>query len=269
MRSAKRIGTSSRPARQADCPGRRMARILHVENEPEWLDIARRVLADHDVDSAETYEKALMLIRDNPPYDLALVDLNLERADDGLGGQLLDMLKIERPNTRRIVVTAYPPSGGLRANIFERFGADEILIKGQLGLPDLRLAVSSSLSKLDKAAADEPLSQELTRAKAALKQRYRDWSERVDDVIQERTARADEYLSNAQRLHRQSSQRARAALDGWHVLRRRFTDECARLEALIAAVDTAAKLRSAAEELEHAESRFANEIRIESSGAGA
>ena len=246
-----------------------MARILHVEDEPEWLGIARRMLADHQVDPAETYEKALMLIRDNPPYDLALVDLNLERDNDGLGGQLLDMLKIEHPKIRRIVVTAKPPSGGLRANIFERFGADEILIKGQLGLPDLRLAVSSSLGKINEDEADELLSPELTRGKAALKQRYRDWSEHLEGTIEHRTASASEYLINAQKVHRQSTNRARAGLERWHALQKRFTDECARLEALIDGVDSRATLKSAAEELEYAESRFTSEIRIESSSTGA
>src|SRR5579859_5552258 len=127
-----------------------MARILHVENEQSWIDIVRRQLADHQVDSADTFEKALILLRDSPPYDLALVDLNLERENDGLGGQLLDMLKIEHAGTRRIVVTARPPSGGVMANIFKRYDADEILIKGQLGLPDLRLAVSNSLGRITK-----------------------------------------------------------------------------------------------------------------------
>lgn len=246
-----------------------MARILHVENEPEWLNIVRRVLVDHEVASADTYQEALMLIRDNPPYDLALVDLNLERDNDGLGGQLLDMLKIEHPNTRRIVVTARPPSGGVRANIFERFGADEILIKGQLGLPDLRLAVSSSLGKIKKVEADELPSQELTQGKATLKQRYRDWSEHVGRVIQERTTRAAEYVSNAEKLHRHALHRARTVLGGWHDLQTRFDAECARLESLFAKIETVTQLRSASEELEHAETRFANEIRIASSGTGA
>lgn len=124
-----------------------MARILHVENEPDWIEIVRRALADHDVDSADSYEKALILIRDSPPYDLALVDLNLERENDGLGGEILDLLQVEHPATRRIVATARPPSGSVTRNIFDRYGADEVLIKGQLGLPDLRRAVSASLSK--------------------------------------------------------------------------------------------------------------------------
>jgi CheY-like chemotaxis protein len=245
-----------------------MARILHVENEQEWIEIVRRQLADHQVDSADTFEKALILLRDSPAYDLALVDLNLERDNDGLGRELLDLLKIEHPGTRRIVVTARPPSGGVMANIFERYGADEILIKGQLGLPDLRLAVSNSLGKINKVEAAEPPSQELTRGKAALRQRFRDWSEHVERVIHERTTKAAEYLSNAERLHRHAMHRAKVMLDGWHDLQKRFSAECTRLDTLFAKIDTVAQLRSAVEELEHVETRFANEIKIESSGTG-
>jgi CheY-like chemotaxis protein len=246
-----------------------MARILHVENEPEWLDIVRRALADHQVDSAGTYERALMLLRDSSPYDLALVDLNLEQGNDGLGGEILDLLKLEHPATKRIVVTARPPSGAMMANIIRRYGADEVLIKGQLRLPDLRRAVAGSLGGADETESAEPMPRELAQHKAALRQRYRDWTERVDGVIDERVAKAAEYLTNAQKLHRQSTHRAKASLDGWHALQKKFTDESARLEALIAGVDTATELRSAAEELERAENRFANEIKIESSGTGA
>lgn len=245
-----------------------MARILHVENEEAWIEIARHALADHHVDSADTYEKALILIRDSSPYDLALVDLNLERDNDGLGGEILDLLLLDHPKTRRIVVTARPPSGGLRANIFERYGADEVLIKGQLGLPDLRRAVSSALGRINELDSDEPKTALLTQRMAALRQRYRDWSEHVERVIGDGTAKAAEYLSNAERLHQHSMTHAKASLERWHELRIRFTAECARLDGLLAKVVTAPGLRSASEELERAENRFANEITMESSGIG-
>ena len=246
-----------------------MARILHVDDEPEWLDIVRRALADHQVDSAGTYEKALMLLKDNPPYDLALVDLNLEEGNDGLGGEILDLLKLEHPTTKRIVVTARPPSGAMMENIIRRYGADEVLIKGLLRLPDLRRAVAGSLGGTDETERAQPIPHELAQHKGNLRQRFRDWSEHLEEVIRERIAKASDYLSNVQKLHRQSIPRAKASLERWHALQKRFTDECTRLEALIADVDTAGKLRSAADELEHAENRFANEIKIESSGTGA
>lgn len=244
-----------------------MARILHVENEQAWIEIARSALADHQVDSADTYEKALILIRDSPPYDLALVDLNLVRDNDGLGGEILDLLRLDHPKTRRIVVTARPPSGGLRANIFERYGADEILIKGQYGLPDLRRAVSGSLSRIDEVPAD-PETGEFASRKTELRQRYRDWSEHVERIIGERTAKAADDLTNAERLHGHFMTRAKAGLERWHELQKRFATECARLEKLLAEVATTAELRSASETLGHAESRFAREIEQESNGSG-
>lgn len=124
-----------------------MARIIHVEDDSEWIKFARKALADHTVDSANTYIEALLLIRDNPPYDLALVDLNLERNVDRLGGEILDVLKADYPTTRRIVVTGQPPAGGLRDNLFERYGLDDVIIKGEATLPGIRRIVAGALRR--------------------------------------------------------------------------------------------------------------------------
>ena len=90
-----------------------MARIIRVEDEPDWIEFTRGALADHRVDSASNYAQALELIQGNAPYDIALVDLSLGRDDDRLGGEILDLLKTEYPSTRRIVITGRPPVGGL------------------------------------------------------------------------------------------------------------------------------------------------------------
>jgi hypothetical protein len=125
------------------------------------------------------------------------------------------------------------------------------------------------LAKSNGSEPDTPAPpDQLAQRAAALKQRFRDWSERLERVIHDRTVKATEYLANAEKLHRQTKQRAKTSLAGWHGLQERFTNECTRLDALIAEVDTAAKLKSAEAELERAENRFANEIKIESSGAG-
>jgi predicted nucleotide-binding protein len=124
-----------------------MARIIHVEDEDEWIQQIRRALADHHVDSARNYPEALALISGGAVYDLALVDLNLEEDDDRLGGEVLDLLKADYPATRRIVVTGRPPAGGMRANILRRYGADEIIIKGTTTLPDLRRVVAAALAR--------------------------------------------------------------------------------------------------------------------------
>lgn len=220
-----------------------MARIIHVEDEDEWIKFTRRALADHRVDSANSYSEALSLIRDNTPYDLALVDLNLESGSDGLGNEILDLLKFEYPSTRRIVITARPPVGGLRANIFERYGVEEIIIKGDMTLPDLRKVVAEAL----KRQADE-IPQDVRIRKSELMQRYREWRSQIDNTLRSRILEAQEYARNAGRLHGQSGRRAQSDLDRWLKLQERFRRDCAELEVVlsniklmddtIAAIDT-------------------------------
>jgi nucleoside phosphorylase/CheY-like chemotaxis protein len=123
-----------------------VARIIYVEDELVWLDLTRNALIGHQVDSAGSFREAVALIQQNAPYDLALIDLNLEEGDDRLGGEILDMLKMDYPSTHRIVVTGHPPVGGLRANILDRYGVEEIIIKGHTTLPELRKIVTEVLS---------------------------------------------------------------------------------------------------------------------------
>jgi hypothetical protein len=178
------------------------------------------------------------------------------------------MLRLDHPQTRRIVVTARPPSGGLRANIFDRYDADEILIKGQYGLPDLRRAVSGSLSRIGEVVPAEPETGEFASRKTELRQRFRDWSEHAERIIGERTEKAAEDLSNAEGLHGHFMTRARAGLERWSELNKRCAAECARLDKVLAEVATTDELRSASEKLGQAETRFADEIERESSGSG-
>lgn len=133
-----------------------MARIIHIEDEDEWIQHMRRALADHQVDSARTYEEALSLISGNAPYDLALVDLHLGESNDLLGGEVLDLLKADYPATPRIVITGSPPPGGMGANILRRYMAVELIIKGTTTLPDLRRAVAEALAHDPVPAAGEP-----------------------------------------------------------------------------------------------------------------
>jgi CheY-like chemotaxis protein len=236
-----------------------MARILHVEDEPEWIEITKRALADHRVDSASNYREALDLICGKAPYDLALVDLNLECDDDGLGGEILDILRLDYPATLRIVVTARPPSGSVRANIFERYGAEEILIKGKLALPDLRRAVAEALS-----SEHVDLPQTVRIRKSELVQRYMDWRDRLEQQVQTSIFKAEEYVENVRRIHGQAMAEAQAKLAGWRALKERLKTECAQLEATFNGIHSMEEALSAMGKLEQAESRFADEIRAES-----
>jgi CheY-like chemotaxis protein len=163
-----------------------VARIIYVEDEPEWLDLTRHALAGHQMDAASTFQEAVGLIQAND-YDLALVDLNLQESNDRLGGEILDLLRLDHPDTRLIVVTAHPPIGGLRANIFVRYGVDEVILKGPTTLPDLRRIVTEVLR--GDPAAD--IATDTKIARSELMQRYLDWHGHLERVIRTGTREAD------------------------------------------------------------------------------
>jgi CheY-like chemotaxis protein len=150
-----------------------MARILHVEDDPVWRDLTKDRLADHRVDSARSPEEALQFLQSRAPYDLALVDINLETDSDQRGGEVLDLLRKVYPNTRRIVITAFPPAGSVRENVFRRFEVEEIIIKRDFDTPDLRLIVEEALSQ-----RSGELSRALKLQRSVLRQRYREWQRR-------------------------------------------------------------------------------------------
>ncbi len=233
-----------------------LARILHVEDNPEWIGVVQRALPDYQLDSAGTYGDALALIRSNPPYDLALVDLSLERDDDGLGGEILDLLKLEYPSTHRVVVTGRPPIGSVRANIYDRYGADEILIKGQLNLPDLRRVISKCLTE----SLDE-LPQAVGVRKAMLTQRYRDWRDHVEATVQERLVMAQEYARNAGKLHGQAIRRAQDQVEKWIALRDQVKIICSHLEETFSGIQVMNDCVVAIGELDRAETKVAEDIR--------
>ncbi len=84
--------------------------------------------------------------------------------------EILDLLLTRYSSTRRVVVTGRPPWGSLRRNIFERYEVEEIIIKGQLALPDLRRVVEGALDqKMWRAPQDVKLK------RSGLRQRLRDW----------------------------------------------------------------------------------------------
>src|SRR5580704_13813890 len=119
-----------------------MLRILYVDDEPEWRRWMTRALDGYEVDATGDYVEALRFIR-RYAYDLALVDWELRRDDLSVGGpasggEILDVLRADRPSTRRILVTGRPPPGSMHSGLFVRYGLEEILIKGlEMELPGL------------------------------------------------------------------------------------------------------------------------------------
>ena len=124
-----------------------MARIIHVEHQQEWIDLVRRALADHEVDSARTRDQALTLLRGPEAYDLALIDLNPGRQDDRTGEEILDLLQMDFPATRRVIMTTARPADDVLSHIFERYDVQGIIIKGRVTLPGFQLVVRRALKR--------------------------------------------------------------------------------------------------------------------------
>jgi CheY-like chemotaxis protein len=121
--------------------GSARARILFVEDEQAWLDVISRALPDYHVDMASSYGEALALLQAGIFYDVALIDLNLMDSGefdsrDQLGGEILHILRNNYPTTRRIAITGWPPSS-VRM-VLEDFGVDDLLLKRNMTLSDLR-----------------------------------------------------------------------------------------------------------------------------------
>jgi DNA-binding NtrC family response regulator len=85
---------------------KRRARVLVVEDERILREaIGQRLLQGaYDVQAAEDGNEGLDVIRNNPPFDLAVLDISLP----GLSGtQLLRYLETESPQTEVIIITGY------------------------------------------------------------------------------------------------------------------------------------------------------------------
>ncbi len=126
-----------------------MARILLVDNNQDWLDLISGSLPDDEVDTARSYNAALRAIRSGTRYDVAIVDLNLidspsRSTQDGLGGKILDTLRDHYPATRRIALTAYPPSSVKQ--VLEQYDVDDLLLKGNMALSVVPEVVQAALA---------------------------------------------------------------------------------------------------------------------------
>jgi CheY-like chemotaxis protein/tRNA A-37 threonylcarbamoyl transferase component Bud32 len=124
-----------------------LARILHVDDDESWRQLIKRRLGDHYIDSAGSLQEAIGLLQTESPYDVALVDLNLAGDSDREGGDLLDLMQIRYPFTRRILVTGRPPGGPMRKNLFDRYDVVDILIKGDMDITDLRRVVEEAIAQ--------------------------------------------------------------------------------------------------------------------------
>jgi CheY-like chemotaxis protein len=234
-----------------------MARIIYVEDEPEWREFARDALAGagHEVDFAGNFREAISLIQKNG-YDLALVDLNLGEAGVRLGGEILYLLRTEYPDTRRIVVTGDPPSGSLRTNILDKYDVTDFIIKTRTSVPDLRRVVTEALAGADSATARPAIEQ----AQAQVRQRYQDWHEPVARIIRSKVREAQDQARNAGRLRNESGHPVTGSLKDWLELQQRFARSAADFERLLAESRSQQDVASASEQLNRMVTEFASEI---------
>jgi CheY-like chemotaxis protein len=229
-----------------------VARILHVEDDPIWLDLMRSRLSDHHVDSAHSLEEAVDYLQSNARYDLALVDLNLDTDSDLRGGEVLYHLMNVYPDTRRIVVTGSPPPGSVRENVFDKYDVEEIIIKGEFDAPGLRRVVEEALAR-----PPGGLSRSLRLKRSELRQRYRDWRRRMASELREEIRVTEEHLYDASRVSEQAKRRAEHAVEGARGRRSAFEDDCDVIRIMLDTIKTPENLINAADALDAAEERYA------------
>lgn len=119
-------------------------RILCVDDEEFWRGFIKHQLRDHHVDAVGTLREAVDLLHSQPGYAVALVDLNLHAANDGEGGELLNLLRLRFPNTKRIALTAYLAKEAI-TKFMTRYDIDELIIKRDFQLSDLRQAIEHAM----------------------------------------------------------------------------------------------------------------------------
>jgi CheY-like chemotaxis protein len=228
-----------------------LARILYVDDEKFWRDYITRQLRDHHVDAVDSLQAAVDLLDSEPPYAVALVDLNLHGDGDGEGGELLDLLCLRYPATKRVVVTGSPPGGDIWKRILTAYEAEALIIKGSLQLPDLRRVVEEAI-----AAQPGDLPKSLRLNRWILRQRFRDWHRMQSDRLEGELNAAEGHLSNAIKLGAQTRKNAEEAVVAARVRKTQFRELSTRLRTVVFTINTEADFDTAIEALENAEDQF-------------
>jgi CheY-like chemotaxis protein len=227
---------------------------LYVDDEEFWRAYITRQLRDHHVDAVDSFQAAVDLLDSEPAYAVALVDLNLRDNGDGEGGELLDLLALRYPATKRVVVTGNPPGGDIGKRILEPYDAKALIIKGTLQLPDLRRVVEEAI-----AVQPAELPQSLRLNRWILRQRFRDWHRMQSDRLDEELRAAEEHLADALKLGAQTRQRAEEAVVSARQRKERFRELSVRLREAVFSIGSEADLDAALEALEKAEDHFSED----------
>lgn len=235
-----------------------MARILYVDDDKFWRDFVVRRLQDHHVDAVGSLAAGIKVLDSEAEYAVALVDLNLETDRDLQGGELLDLLSSQHPKTKRIVVTGSPPAGSIRKKVFERYDVQELIIKKDLELPDLRRAVEEAIM-----TGNDDLPQSLRLNRSAVRQRFRDWQLIQSDRLRTARREAEVHLEDAAKVSAQSRQRAQTVVDQAREREERFRALCGELRETLADISTEQELSLAVEALDNVEERFEDDLRTD------
>jgi CheY-like chemotaxis protein/tRNA A-37 threonylcarbamoyl transferase component Bud32 len=227
-----------------------LARILHVDDDDFWRQLIKTRLVDHHVDSAESLQRAIDLLQSESPYDVALVDLNLAGDNDLQGGDLLDLMRIRYPSTRRILVTGSPPAGSVK-KIYERYDVVEIIIKRDMSLPDLRRVVEEAVAQ-----APSRVSESLGPSLSYLKQRFRDWQTVQAERLKIDIRVAEEHVHEEEKVSVPGRQLAELALTAAKQRETDFRLTSGRLGRLIEDIENEDQLAAAQEALDAAEEYF-------------
>jgi CheY-like chemotaxis protein len=227
-----------------------LARILHVDDDESWRRLIKSRLGDHWVDSAESLQEAIDLLQREPEYDVALVDLNLAGDSDRQGGELLDLMRIRYPATRRILVTGSPPAGSVRKNVFDRYDVEEIIIKSTTDMPDLRRVVEEAVAQ-----GSGRLSQSLRLSRSALRERFREWQRTQWDRMM-----AEMRGAGAERAGGPGRTRPEVAAGAVAQRRAEFRLACDRLHSLLENIDSEEQFNAALAALRAAEEHFAEPL---------
>ena len=228
-----------------------MARILYVDDEKFWRGYIKRQLRGHEVHVADSFQAAVDLLKSGDPYAVALVDFNLHGDGDGEGGELLDLLCLRYPGTRRIVVTGSPPAGDVGKRIIEAYDPRAFIIKGNLKIPDLLRVVEEAID-----AAPGTLSHELRVDSSNVGQRFLDWDRIQSDRLDQELRAAEEHQERVAKLGRPNRQKAEEAVDRARQRRAGFGELSARLREMVFSIKSEADLEAALDSLGQAEQQF-------------
>lgn len=128
-------------------------RILHLEDMPDWVREVKIALEpDYVVKSAPSLEEAAALYREEPSFDLAIIDISLELLDpfDEKGIQFLDALQRSAllPGNRIIVLSGYLDESrfkGRMRTLFRDHGVWDVLSKAEFDPYELKREVNIAI----------------------------------------------------------------------------------------------------------------------------